>query len=97
MANQKGVRLDYRQETSDEIMARAKAECAFTERLYEILLAHQTGRNPIGQPPKGIPPGNVGELNPRMSRLYNQIWSVAMALQEKAKQKKNKQQMEVVA
>lgn len=97
MGNQTGVRLDYRQETSDQIMDRAKAECAFTERLYEILLAYQTGKNPIGQPPKGIPPGNVGELNPAMSRLYNRIWSAAMGLQEKAKQPKQKKKQEVIS
>lgn len=92
-----GKHLDYKQEIADEIMARAKAECAFSERLYEILLAYQEGRCITGHPPAGIPPGNVGDLNFQMSRLYNQIWSVAMNLQERAKQRKSKQQMEVSA
>lgn len=91
MGNKTGVRLDYKQEQSGEILAKAKAECQFTERLYQILLAYQQGKNPIGQPYAGIPPGNVGELNPRMSRLYNQIWSAAMGLQEKSKQKKKRE------
>lgn len=91
MGNKTGVRLDYRQESSDDIMDRAKAECDFSERLYQILLAWQTGRNPIGQRLRGVPPGNVGELNPAMSRLYNQIWTAAMGLQEKSKQKKKRE------
>lgn len=91
-----GKHLDYKQEVPDDTMDKAKAECAFSERLYEILLAYQEGRSLIGHPPAGIPPGNVGDLNFQMSRLYNQIWSVAMGLQERAKQRKSKQQMEVV-
>lgn len=83
-----GRHIDYRQESSDQIMDRAKAERVFTERLYDILLAWQTGKNPIGQPPKGIPKGNVGDLNPAMSRLYNQIWAAAIGLNDKGKSKK---------
>lgn len=96
MANKTGVRLDYRQDSSDEIMDRAKAECAFTDRLYEILLAHQRGRGVSGNPDQGAPPGNVGELNPAMSRLYNLIWSAALGLNHNARTKKSKQQ-EVIA
>lgn len=97
MGNHAGKRLGYRQETMDDAMDRAKSECIFTERLYDILLAWQAGKNPIGQPPKGIPPGNVGELNPAMSRLYNQIWAAAIGLNDKAKSKKKEKQMEVIA
>jgi len=96
MGNHAGNRLDYKQEIMDEALDRAKAECVFTERLYEILLAWQTGRGPIGQQPKGIPPGNVGELNYAMSRLYNLIWAAAISLNEKAKSKKKDKQQEVI-
>lgn len=86
--NKTGNRLDYKQEIPDEVYDRAKAECAFTDRLYEILLAYQRGQIASCSRPQGIPDGNVGELNPRMSRLYNQIWATVMGLQERAKQKK---------
>ncbi len=91
MGNHAGKRLGYRQETMDEAMDRAKAECIFTERLYDILLAYQKGTGLRGMNPKGIPSGNVGELNPAMSRLYNQIWASAIGLNEKAKSKKKQE------
>ncbi len=100
MENHNGAKLGYKQEIMDEALDRAKAECVFTERLYEILLAWQTGRGPIGKQPQGIPSGNVGELNYAMSRLYNLIWAAAIGLTEKVKsKKKDKQskQMEVIA
>ncbi len=88
MGNHAGNKLDYKQEIMDKALDRAKAECVFTERLYDILLAWQTGRGPIGQQLQGIPSGNVGELNYAMSRLYNLIWAAAIGLNEKAKPKK---------
>ena len=97
MGNHSGNRLGYKQEIMDDAMDRAKAECVFTERLYDILLAFQTGKNPVGQRPQGIPPGNVGELNPAMSRLYNQIWAVAIGLNEKVRSKKKHTRVEVIA
>lgn len=91
MGNQTGSKLDYRQESSDDIMDKAKAECDFTYRLYDILLAYQTGQ-PLGGRPPGTPPGNVGELNPAMSRIYNLIWSAAIDLNGKGKTWKKKEQ-----
>lgn len=91
MGNHAGKRHGHKQEIMDSNMDRAKEECFFTERLYEILLAHQTGHGVRGQRPKGIPPGNVGDLNPDMTRLYNLIWSAAVGLNEKAKSKKKQQ------
>lgn len=97
MGNHNGNKLDYRQETSDEIMDRAKVECDFTERLYDILLAHQTGQSIRRPKPGGFPPSNVGELNEANSRLYNLIWASAVGLNEKAKSKKKQKQREVIA
>lgn len=92
MGNHNGAKLDYRSET-DETLDRAKAECDFTDRLYDILLAYQRGE-PLGGRPPGTPPGNVGELNHQMSRLYNLIWSAAIDLNSKGKiWKKNKQEV----
>jgi hypothetical protein len=91
VGNQTGSKLDYRQESSDDIMDKAKAECDFTYRLYDILLAYQNGQ-PLGGRPPGTPPGNVGELNPAMSRIYNLIWSAAIDLNGKGKIWKKKQQ-----
>ena len=98
MGNHAGDKLDYRPETSDDGMARAKAECDFTERLYDILLAYQKGLPLRGRAVSGIPAGNVGELNPAMSRMYNLIWASAIGLNDKGKsKKKTQQQMEVIA
>lgn len=97
MANQKGVRLDYRQESTDDFMDKARAECVFTDQLYEILLAYQRGEKVLGRKCGGIPPGNVGKLNSEMTRLYNLIWSAALPLNEKAKSKKQQKQMGVIA
>jgi len=92
VGNHNGAKLDYKQESSDDIMARARDECNFTDRLYDILLAHQRGQ-PLGGRPPGTPPGNVGDLNCQMSRLYNLIWSAAIDLNGKGKiWKKNKQE-----
>jgi hypothetical protein len=91
VGNHNGTKLDYRQESSDDITARAKAECDFTYRLYDILLAYQNGQ-PLGGRPPGTPPGNVGELNPAMSRIYNLIWSAAIDLNGKGKIWKKKEQ-----
>lgn len=96
MGNHMGTKLDYKQETSDTIMDRAKAECRFSDRLYEILLAHQKGLS-LGGRPASTPLGNVGELNPAMSRLYNLIWTAALGLNDKGKSKKKEQQQEVIA
>lgn len=84
MGNKTGVRLDYRQESPDETFERAKAECVFSDRLYEILLAHQKGEKLPVRPPN-TPPGNVGELNEGMSRIYNLIWTAAIDLNGKKK------------
>jgi hypothetical protein len=93
VGNHTGSKLDYKQESSDDIMDKAKAECDFTYRLYDILLAYQNGQ-PLGGRPPGTPPGNVGELNPAMSRIYNLIWSAAIDLNGKGKiWKKNKQEV----
>lgn len=98
MGNHAGNKLGYKQEVMDEALDRAKAECVFTERLYDILLAFQTGKIPTMGPPSRIaPPGNVGELNPAMSRLYNLIWAAAIGLNEKGKSKKKDKQQEVTA
>jgi hypothetical protein len=91
VGNHNGNKLDYRQESSDDIMARAKAECNFTDRLYDILLAYQRDQPLEGRPP-GTPPGNVGDLNGQMSRLYNLIWSAAIDLNGKGKIWKKKEQ-----
>jgi hypothetical protein len=92
VGNHNGDKLNQRQESWDDTMDRAKDECNFTDRLYDILLAHQRGQ-PLGGRPPGTPPGNVGELNPAMSRIYNLIWSAAIDLNGKGKiWKKNKQQ-----
>lgn len=88
MGNQQGVRLDYRQEFLDDFFDKARAEYQFTDRLYEILLAHQRGEPVRGRHPDGIPKGNVLDLNPEMSRLYNLIWSAALNLNETPKKKK---------
>jgi hypothetical protein len=97
VGNHSGNKLDYKQEPLDGIMDRAKAECRFSDRLYEILLAYQQGKSLIGHPP-ATPPGNVGELNPAMSRIYNLIWTAVIDLNGKAgSKKKDKQQMEVIA
>lgn len=92
-----GKHFDYRQDSRDDIMDRAKAECEFTDRLYEILLAYQSRKKLIGRKPGDIPSGNVGELNPEMSRLYNLIWSAALPLNDKNSKKKQPNQMEVIA
>lgn len=78
---------DYRQDNLDDTLDRAKAECVFTERLYNILLAHQTGQSLREPKPGCFPPGNVGELNEANSRLYNLIWASAIGLNDKAKSK----------
>lgn len=100
MAMKTGVRLDYKQDPSEEIMAKAKAEARFSERLYEILFEYQermyaTGNQAWTRPLKESE--RVGELNLPLSRLYNQIWSEMMGFSCKGKNKKNKQQMEVSA
>lgn len=98
MGNHSGNKLGYKQEIMDEALDRAKAECEFSDRLYEILLAFQTGKIPtMGAPSKIAPPGNVGELNPAMSRLYNSIWSAALPLNDKTRSKPKQKQMEVIA
>ena len=91
-----GKHLDYKQEIADDIAAKAKAEYRFSDRLYKILLAHQKGERVRGRHPEGIPLGNVGELNPELSRVYNLIWSAILNFDESVKAKKNKQQ-EVIA
>jgi len=92
VGNHNGAKLDYRPET-DETLDRAKAECNFTDRLYDILLAYQRGQ-PLGARPPGTPEGKVGDLNHQMSRLYNLIWSAAIDLNGKGKiWKKNKQEV----
>ena len=93
MGNHSGSKLDYKQESSDEIIARAKAEYIFGERLYEILLDYQNrfvDRRPYKKDDK------IGELTPQMSHLYNLIWASAIGLNDKGKSKK-KQQQGVVA
>ena len=84
MGNKTGTRLDYRQESPDETMDRAKAECVFSDRLYEVLLAQQKGEKLPGRPPN-TPPGRVGELNEELSRIYNLIWTAAIDLNGKKK------------
>ena len=93
MGNHAGIKLDYKQEISDDGMDRAKAEYTFGERLYEILLDYQNrfvGRKPYKKDDK------IGELTPQMSHLYNLIWASAIGLNDKGKSKK-KQQVEVIA
>lgn len=98
MGNHNGSKLDYKQEESEKILDRAKAEYQFSDRLYEILLSHQKGKTFDGRGLREAPPGNVGELNSDLSRLYNLIWSAALPLNDKARsKKKDKQQMEVNA
>lgn len=87
---------DYRQSDLDDTLDRAKAECIFTERLYDILLAYQNREKIRGRHPEGIPKGKVGELDEEMSRLYNLIWASAIGLNEKAKSKPKQKQMEVI-
>jgi len=84
MGNKNGTKLDYRQESPDETFERAKGECVFSDRLYEILLAYQRGTPLPGRPP-GTPPGNVGDLSAAMSRVYNAIWTAAIDLNGKKK------------
>ena len=65
-------------------------------KLYDILMAyqeryHDRKREPLKKSEK------VGDLNLELSRLYNQIWSAVMGLQERAKEGKDKKQMEVNA
>ena len=96
MARLNGVPGRGKQKVFDDIMDRAKAECVFSDRLYEILLVyqeryHDRKREPLKKSEK------VGDLNLELSRLYNQIWSAVMGLQERAKQGKDKKQMEVNA
>ncbi len=94
MGNHAGNKLGYKQEIMDEALDRAKAECVFTERLYEILMTYQERyhirRKPLKKSEK------VGELNLELSRLYNQIWALHLKMDYKGK-KKNKQQTEVIA
>jgi hypothetical protein len=93
VGNQTGSKLGYKQEIMDEALDRAKDECNFSDRLYDILLAYQNGQ-PLGGRPPGTPPGNVGDLNFQMSRIYNLIWSAAIDLNGKGKiWKKNKQEV----
>lgn len=94
MSNKTRERLNHGEQTSANIMERAKAECVFTDRLYEILLAYQRGEKTLGRKPDGIPAGNVGEFNSEMTRLYNLIWAATLELNDKAKPKKDKEQMD---
>jgi hypothetical protein len=97
MGNHTGQKLDYKQEEAEKVLNRAKAECVFTDQLYEILLAYQNGLPLDGRPPN-VPEGNVGDLNFQMSRLYNLIWTAAMGMHDKARsKKKEKKEMEVNA
>jgi hypothetical protein len=75
----------------ERLRERAKAECDFTDRLYEILLAYQRGGMIRGKPSESIPPGRVGELNVALSRVFNQIWASALGLNNKARAKKNQE------
>lgn len=98
MPGTNGMIGKQKQETIKATLDRAKAECRFTDRLYEILLAYQNGLPIGGRPTSAVPPGNVGELNPETSRLYNLIWCAALDMSNqdgKPKKKKDKQQMEV--
>lgn len=94
MGMKNGVRLDYRQESSDDTMARAKAECEFTDRLYSILMAYQERYHAVKRKPLKESE-RVGDLSLELSRLYNLIWSVALPLNDKARSKK-KQEQEVI-
>lgn len=99
MGNQKGVRLDYRQEISDGVYERAKAECQFSDRLYELMIKyqerlHSTGNKAWSKPLRESE--RVGDLNLPLSRLYNQIWTIALGLNKKDAPTKQKE-MEVIA
>jgi hypothetical protein len=97
VGNHVGNKLGYKQEIMDEALDRAKAECIFSDRLYDILLADQKGEPLPGRPP-GVPKDCIGELNNRMTRLYNLIWSAAIDLNGKTRwKKKDKESIEVAA
>lgn len=89
--NKLGNRLDYRQEPSDDTMARAKAECEFTDRLYQIILNYQNRHHAVKQKPFKESE-RIGDLSLELSRLYNLIWSAILPLNEKAKSKKKDKQ-----
>lgn len=82
MGNHMGTKLDYKQETSSDIMARAKAECRFSARLYDILITHQERHHDRKYKPLEESE-RVGELCLPLSRLYNEIWSEVMGFSYK--------------
>ena len=96
MARLNGTKDSEKQKIYDDIMERAKAECVLTDKLYAILMEyqeryHDTKREPLKKSEK------VGDLNLELSRLYNQIWTVLIGLNNKYRPKKKQKQMEVNA
>lgn len=88
--------IDYRENESDKILEKARAECDFNDRVYEILLAYQRGGVVRGRVSESVPPGRVGELNVALSRIFNQIWSAAQDLSAAGKARAKKKE-EVIA
>jgi hypothetical protein len=99
MGNHNGQKLDYKQEVIESTMDRAKAECKFSDRLYDILLAYQNRGNVRPGRQKPLKESErVGDLSLELSRLYNRIWSATLELNSNARsKKKDKNQMEVNA
>jgi hypothetical protein len=98
MGNHNGQKLDYRQEEAEKVLNKAKAECVFTDRLYEILLAHQNRDNVRPARRKPLRESErVGDLSLELSRLYNKIWSATLELNSNARsKKKEKNQIEAM-
>jgi len=90
------MKTNYRQEVyrDTDFMDRAKEECRFSDRLYEIMLSyqeryHDRKRKPLKENER------VGDLNLELSRLYNLIWTAVMGLNDKSRSKKKEDKQEV--
>jgi|SRR5215475_1069424 len=68
--------LGEKQQTDDSVLERARLECTFADRLYDILLEFQR-RGEIVRKIKSAAAGPIGDLNMIHTGLYNVIWDAA--------------------
>lgn len=91
MGNHAGNNLTYKQEEAEKMLSRAKAECEFSDHLYNLIFNYQERLSAVGNKTWARPlreSERVGGLNLPLSRLYNQIWALAFDLNDKTRSKK---------
>jgi len=90
-----GYKLDYREEESEQVRQKAKAECELSDGLYELLVAYQDRFHAQGKQTWAMPfseKEKVGELSLPLSRLYNQLWALGICIKKKGRPRREGEQ-----